>query len=196
MPNHRNVYITLTTTISKTGKFQLTPLVQYNLFFEDDILLLSSFSTQTLLQLHCSLFDVTFHLKFSQLLLGSWLSIIGCMSSYGVTGPYFFEDQNGHATTVNSNRYVTMLETFVVQHLMRFLHSINRAWFQQVGSTSHTARILMAAVRQLFGERVISKNGDIQWPPRSPDLSACDFFFFCGVVLKATCILVDLLTME
>ena len=27
MPNHRNVYISLATSMSKTGKFQLTPLV-------------------------------------------------------------------------------------------------------------------------------------------------------------------------
>ena len=27
MPNHRNVYISLATSVSKTGKFQLTPLV-------------------------------------------------------------------------------------------------------------------------------------------------------------------------
>ena len=28
MPNHRNVYISLATSMSKTGKFQLTPLVK------------------------------------------------------------------------------------------------------------------------------------------------------------------------
>ena len=27
MPNHRNVYISLATSVTKTGKFQLTPLV-------------------------------------------------------------------------------------------------------------------------------------------------------------------------
>ena len=29
MPNHRNVYISLATSMSKTGKFQLTPLVGF-----------------------------------------------------------------------------------------------------------------------------------------------------------------------
>ena len=32
MPNHRNVYISLATSVSKTGKFQLTPLVYYIVF--------------------------------------------------------------------------------------------------------------------------------------------------------------------
>ena len=33
MPNHRNVYISLATSMSKTGKFQLTPLVHLIVFF-------------------------------------------------------------------------------------------------------------------------------------------------------------------
>ena len=36
----------------------------------------------------------------------------------------------------------------------------------------------MAAVRNLFPNRVISRYGDITWPARSPDLSACDFFLW------------------
>jgi len=36
----------------------------------------------------------------------------------------------------------------------------------------------MAAVQELFGNRVISRFGDIPWPPRSPDLSVCDFFLW------------------
>jgi len=36
----------------------------------------------------------------------------------------------------------------------------------------------MAAVRELFGNRVISRFGDIPWPPRSLDLSICDFFLW------------------
>ena len=35
MPNHRNVYISLATSMSKTGKFQLTPLVQQKQRRED-----------------------------------------------------------------------------------------------------------------------------------------------------------------
>ena len=31
---------------------------------------------------------------------------------------------------------------------------------------------------KFFGNRIISKNGDIHWPPRSPDLSICDFFLW------------------
>jgi hypothetical protein len=33
-------------------------------------------------------------------------------------------------------------------------------------------------VRNLFPNHVISRYGDIIWPARSPDLSACDFFLW------------------
>lgn len=96
------------------------------------------------------------------------------LSSYGIIGPYFFENEDGVATTVTSAGYVAMLETIVARNPQ----ITDNAWFQQDGSTSHTARISMAAVRQLFGDRVISRNGNIPWPPRSPDLTACDFFLW------------------
>ncbi|PNF14321.1 hypothetical protein B7P43_G06029 [Cryptotermes secundus] len=34
----------------------------------------------------------------------------------------------------------------------------------------------MAVVNNLFSDHVISRYGDIIWPARSPDLSACEFF--------------------
>jgi len=36
----------------------------------------------------------------------------------------------------------------------------------------------MAAVRNLFPNHVIFRYGDITWPARSPNLSACDFFLW------------------
>ena len=49
-------------------------------------------------------------------------------------------------------------------------------FFQQDGATSHTARDSIRVVGNLFCKHVISRYGDIPWPVRSPDLSACDFF--------------------
>jgi hypothetical protein len=36
----------------------------------------------------------------------------------------------------------------------------------------------MNTVNGLFPNHVISRHGDIAWPPRSPDLTACDFFLW------------------
>ena len=51
-------------------------------------------------------------------------------------------------------------------------------WFQQDGATCHTACETMESLREKFPGRVISRNGDRNWPPRSSDLSPCDFFLW------------------
>ena len=35
----------------------------------------------------------------------------------------------------------------------------------------------MTIVRNMFPGQLISRFGDVPWPPLSPDLSTCDFFF-------------------
>ncbi|KOC59803.1 hypothetical protein WH47_10771 [Habropoda laboriosa] len=51
-------------------------------------------------------------------------------------------------------------------------------WFQQDGTTAHTARATMEILRGIFGERLISRNSGFNWPSRSPDLTAPDFFLW------------------
>ena len=51
-------------------------------------------------------------------------------------------------------------------------------WFQQDGATVHTANELMTIVRNMFPGHLISRFGDVPWPPRSPDLSTCYFFLW------------------
>jgi len=51
-------------------------------------------------------------------------------------------------------------------------------WFQQFGAMTHTAVISKAALFRLFPQRVISYFGDVAWPPRSPVLTASDFFLW------------------
>lgn len=99
------------------------------------------------------------------------------LSSMGIIGPFFFEDERGHAVTVNANRYSEMLRSFFIPKV-RELGLTNETFFQQDGATSHTARASMTVVNNFFTNRVISRNGAIPWPSRSPDLTACDFF--CG----------------
>jgi len=38
----------------------------------------------------------------------------------------------------------------------------------------------MTIVRNVFPGHLISRFGDVPWPPRSPDLSTFDFFFLWG----------------
>lgn len=96
------------------------------------------------------------------------------VSGNGIIGPYFF----GRGETVNAQRYRAMLDNFFIPELHRHVGYNNRTHFQQDGATAHTARDSMAKVRELFPGKLISRFGDIAWPPRSPDLTPCDFFLW------------------
>ena len=71
-----------------------------------------------------------------------------------------------------------MLRNFLRLQLRNLRVDVEEMWFQQHGATAHTARASMTVVRQMFPQHVISRFGDVSWPPRSPDLSACDFFLW------------------
>jgi hypothetical protein len=101
------------------------------------------------------------------------------VSVFGILGPYFFEEE-GRTVTVNSQRYLAMIDMFVPAELHRLGRDIdnNELWFQQDGATSHTARMCMTLLRRMFPGRLVSRNGDVNWPARSPDLTCCDFFLW------------------
>jgi len=70
--------------------------------------------------------------------------IVWCgVTSFGVIGPYFFEDGAGRAVTVNSARYTEMLCTFLEPQLQRRGVETQTLWFQQDGATAHTVRTAM-----------------------------------------------------
>jgi hypothetical protein len=114
---------------------------------------------------------------FMRPLHSSKVTVWCAISSFGIIGSYFFEEERERAVTVTGPRYVHMLENFLGPELAR--HPVSEeTFFQQAGATSHTARDSMAAVRNLFPNHVISRYGDITWPARSPNFSACDFFLW------------------
>jgi len=71
-----------------------------------------------------------------------------------------------------------MLRNFLRPQPRSLRVNMEEMWFQQDGATAHTARASMTFVRQMFSQHVVSRFGDVPWPPRSPDLSACDFFLW------------------
>ncbi|GFV62755.1 DUF4817 domain-containing protein [Trichonephila clavipes] len=50
------------------------------------------------------------------------------------------------------------------------------AVFQQDGATCHTARATIDLLKDTFGDRLISRFGPVNWPPRSYDLTPLDYF--------------------
>ncbi|GFW70443.1 uncharacterized protein TNCV_4915631 [Trichonephila clavipes] len=51
-------------------------------------------------------------------------------------------------------------------------------WFQQDGATCHTARATIDLLKDTFGDRLISRFGPVNWPPRSWDLTPLDYFLW------------------
>jgi hypothetical protein len=90
--------------------------------------------------------------------------------AFGIIG-HFFEDETGNAVTVTSDRYVHMVNEFLLPELRRRDIDLATFWYQQDGATAHTARQSMNALRTVSEHRIISSYGDISWPARSPDQS-------------------------
>lgn len=55
---------------------------------------------------------------------------------------------------------------------------LTNTWFQQDGATCHTARDTLTLLHEKFEGSVISRGGDVNWPPRSCDLTPLDFFLW------------------
>ncbi|GFV97370.1 putative transposable element [Trichonephila clavipes] len=94
----------------------------------------------------------------------------------GIIGPYFFKNDEGHNVTVNGDRYRTMITNFFIPELNN--HDVQELWFQEDGATCHTARATIDLSKDTFGDRLISRFGPVNWPPRSCDLTPLDYFLW------------------
>ncbi|GFU61724.1 transposable element Tc3 transposase [Trichonephila clavipes] len=94
----------------------------------------------------------------------------------GIIGPYFFKNDEGHTVTVNGDRYRAMITNFFIPELNN--HDVQELWFQQDDATCHTARATIDLLKDTFGDRLISRFGPVNWPPRSCDLTPLDYFLW------------------
>ena len=97
----------------------------------------------------------------------------------GIIGPFFFENEQGAAVTVNGERYRAMLNEFLFPKIEE--DDMDDIWFQQDGATCHTANVTIDLLRTVFENRIISRNSDVNWPPRSCDLTPLDYFLWGAV---------------
>ena len=58
---------------------------------------------------------------------------------------------------------------------------IGNIWFQQHGSTCHTAEATLDVLSPVFEDRIISRRADVVWPTRSCDLTPL-IYYLCGAV--------------
>ncbi|GFU28592.1 heat shock 70kDa protein 8 [Trichonephila clavipes] len=88
----------------------------------------------------------------------------------------FFKNDEGHNVTVNGDRYRAMITNFFIPELNN--HDVQEMWILQDGATCHTARATIDLLRDTFGDRIISRFGPVNWPPRSCDLTPLDYFLW------------------
>ena len=62
-------------------------------------------------------------------------------------------------------------------HILRD-KKLDDMWFEQDGATSHTAHDTIDLLKSMFDERVISRNGPVNWLLRSCDLTSFNFFLW------------------
>ncbi|GFV36914.1 uncharacterized protein TNCV_4767121 [Trichonephila clavipes] len=85
-----------------------------------------------------------------------------------------FKNDEGYNVTVNGDRYRATITNFFIPELNN--HDVQELWFQQDGATCHTARATIDSLKDTFGDRLISRFGPVNWPPRSCDLTPLDYF--------------------
>ena len=93
---------------------------------------------------------------------------------------FFFENEQGVAVTVNRNRYRAMLNEFLFTNIEE--EDIGNSWFQQDGTTCHSAEVTLDILRPLFEDRIINGRVDVIRPPLSRDLTPLDYYLW--VVVK------------
>ncbi|GFX93443.1 DUF4817 domain-containing protein [Trichonephila clavipes] len=104
------------------------------------------------------------------------LTVWCVLRSGGIIGPYLFKNDEGHNVTVNGDRYRAMITNFFITELNN--HDVQELWFRQDGATCHTVRATIDLLKDTFGDRLISRFGPGNWPPRSCDLTPLDYFLW------------------
>ncbi|GFX49039.1 transposable element Tc3 transposase [Trichonephila clavipes] len=72
-----------------------------------------------------------------------------------------------------------MITNFFIPELNN--HDVEELWFQQNGAKCLTARATIDLLKDTFGDRLISRFGAVNWPPRSCDLTPLDYFLWGNV---------------
>ena len=103
------------------------------------------------------------------------INVFCAISRKKVYGPFFFEEN-----TVTGNTYLNMLQTWLFPQLQV---DSDEFVFQQDGAPPHWKLEVRRYLNGELPQRWIGRKGNDDlaihpWPPRSPDLTVCDFFLW------------------
>nr|XP_008198792.1 PREDICTED: uncharacterized protein LOC103314449 [Tribolium castaneum] len=98
--------------------------------------------------------------------IGVWAAI----SKRRIVGPIFFQG------TLTAVRYREEILTPFIEELHD--DELREGLFQQDGATAHCTAETLDFLRTFFDDRIISRNTANDYPPRSCDLTPCDFYLW------------------
>ena len=104
-----------------------------------------------------------------------WMGICGNGS---ILGPFFFN------RNVDGNAYLVMLNENIIPQLTEIFNNqfqnghFLRLWWAQDGAPAHQLIAVRERLLEVFQRRVIALHLPVEWPPRSPDLTPCDYFLW------------------
>ena len=90
-----------------------------------------------------------------------------------LVGPHFFEGK------LNGPRYREFLETdlpFLLENVPLAVRQ--QMWFQHDGCPAHYSGVAREVLDRDYNGRWIGREGPVNWPARSPDLTSPDFFLW------------------
>ena len=95
-------------------------------------------------------------------------------------------DEPHRPCTVTEESYLHMLQREVWPEVAQRAGRA-RWWFQQDGASVHCTDDVLAFLNAKFCGRVISRCGEHEWTPYSPDLNPLDFFFWGHAMAEVFC---------
>ncbi|KAF2350943.1 Protein of unknown function DUF4817 [Trinorchestia longiramus] len=103
--------------------------------------------------------------------LSAWAGFYG---NGNFIGPFFYDEN------LTEEIYLKMLNELIIRSLKLANpgNQFQRLWFQQHGAPAHQRIIVKARLQKVFGQRIISLENAVEWPPRNPDITPCDFFLW------------------
>lgn len=114
--------------------------------------------------------EFNYEVPFCREKLSVWIGICGNGS---IIGPFFYEN------TMTGAKYLDLINDSILPELQRIYgNNFNRLWWFQDGAPAHRVIIVRERLQELFGTRIVSLNHEVEWPPRSPDLTPCDYFLW------------------
>ena len=90
-----------------------------------------------------------------------------------VIGPFFYEG------TLSGNKYGEMLDDMIMPSIREaYGNRTVDIWFMHDGAPAHRGLNVRHKLREVFGDKVLGLGFRQEWPPRSPDMTPCDFFLW------------------